>query len=317
MVFMATLGSLGEQEVIRRLEHLLPAPPSGVLGIGDDTAVVRNPGQPDLLYTTDAVIEGQHFTADADPYQVGHKAVGRVLSDIAAMGGQPRWLLVDVTAPPEMHVEDLEAIYRGMSALATASGAAIIGGDLAESERLSLHVFGVGDAPEGRAILRSTAQPKDVLVVTGRLGGSIHGRHLTFQPRLTEGVFLRDWATSMIDLSDGLATDIRHICGTSGVGALINLPEIPISRDVHDHEPDRTKLMHALTDGEDYELLFTVAPDDLLAFIKAWDAVFDAPCYPVGMMFAEPGVIKTIDQHNTIKDLDRNAFEHFRTPLDQ
>jgi thiamine-monophosphate kinase len=310
---MASLGKLGEHEVISRLEQLLPAPPDGTIGIGDDAAVVRKPGQPDRLYTTDAVIEGQHFAADADRFAVGHKAVARVLSDIAAMGGEPRWLLVDVVASPDMAMEELEAIYRGMSALAGETGATIIGGDLSESQELSLHVFGVGETPEGRALLRSTAETNDVLVVTGSLGGSNHGRHLTFKPRLAEGVFLRDWATALIDLSDGLATDIRHICGMSETGALINLPEIPISPDVHAHEPDHTKLMHALTDGEDYELLFTVSPDDFPAFVKAWDAEFSEACHRVGMLLPEAGVIKTIDAYNTIKDLDRKAFEHFRT----
>ena len=141
---MTTLRELGEREVIRRLARVLGKPPEGVLGIGDDTAVIPMGGDRDCLLTSDAVVEGTHFLPDTEPLRIGHKAIGRVLSDFAAMGGAPAWALVDLVAPASMEMERLEAIYLGARTLAGPHGLRIVGGDTASGPVLELHVFGMG-----------------------------------------------------------------------------------------------------------------------------------------------------------------------------
>ncbi|HEY8241525.1 MAG TPA: thiamine-phosphate kinase, partial [Kiritimatiellia bacterium] len=269
---MKTLGDIGEQALIKRLARRLPSPRGVAVGIGDDCAVVRVPGSAhDLVYTTDAVIEGTHFLKGTAPEKIGHKAVGRVLSDLAAMGSEPLYILINLVATRRTPLACVEEIYRGAARLCARHGAAIIGGDTSTGPVLELHVFGVGRVPRNRAVLRSGARAGDVIYVTGRLGGSIHGKHLTFDPRVREGQWLRNWATAMIDISDGLATDLRHITEASGVGAEILPARIPLAKNAKN-------LQSALSDGEDFELLFTVSQKKAAAFERAWHKSFRLLC---------------------------------------
>ena len=150
----------------------------------------------------------------------------------------------------------------------TSRCAAIIGGDTTESDRLEVHVFAAGTVPHGKARLRSGARPGDCLFVTGLLGGSRHGRHLSFEPRVREGQWLRDWATAMIDLSDGLATDLRHLATASGTGAELDAAAIPVAPAAG--AGIDAALAHALGDGEDFELLFTVTADHAPLVASRW-----------------------------------------------
>ena len=298
---MKTAGQIGERALIARLARRLRAGLHVSAGIGDDSAVVRVPGSKyDLLYTTDAVIEGAHFLRSAGAAGIGHKAAARVLSDIAAMGGEPMYLLVNLVCARGTSVARLEAVYRAMAATAERHGAAVIGGDTASGRVLELHVFGVGRVARGGALLRSGARRGDVIYVTGRLGGSIHGKHLTFQPRLREGQWLRGWATSMIDLSDGLATDLSHITAQSCAGA-----DVQAGR-VHARCARAAKnLAGALTDGEDFELLFTVPRKKSSAFEKAWRAKFKLACAAIGTISSRRGI--RMDG----RKMTASGFEHF------
>lgn len=308
---MTTLATLGEVEVIRRLARLVGRSDEVIVGIGDDVAVTRLEGlRDDLLLTSDAVIEGTHFLPSARPEQVGHKAIGRVLSDFAAMGGEPLWALVDLVAPPSTAWKRLEKIYRGAAKLGAKYGLVIVGGDTSQGPRLELHVFGVGRVPRGAAILRSGARAGDVIYVTGVLGGSLRGKHLTFEPRVEEGLWLREsqWAHAMIDISDGLARDLGHIAEESGVGAELDAERIPVSREARSFRDDPLK--HALFDGEDFELLFSVSPEKQKAFESSWRETFHLPCTAIGRMVRRKGL--WLREGGRVRRLPAGGFEHFR-----
>jgi thiamine-monophosphate kinase len=311
---METLGQLGEQEIIRRLTQGLPSHPGVIVGAGDDCAVVQS-GDPaqDLLLKVDAVIEGRHFTRETAPEKIGHKSVGRVLSDIAAMGGEPEHLLVSLVAPQDAGFDRVKQIYAGASALAARAGASLVGGGTASGPALELHVFGTGRAPHGKALLRSGARPGDIVLVTGELGGSAAGKHLDFDPRLREGRWLRESAfvTSMIDISDGLVTDLQHIADASGAGATLLEDSVPVSAAARAMRDDRTPLDHALYDGEDYELLFTVPEEKKAAFLAAWASSFKLPCTAIGYMTAKAGKVVLLNRDGASMTLHGGGFDHF------
>ncbi len=307
------LADLGEQNMLRRLCAHLPRRRDVIVGAGDDCAVLRSAGSRyDWLLKSDPVIEGKHFTTDTLARAIGHKALGRALSDIAAMGGEPLWTLVNIVAPPRTPAERILGIMRGLKALAGRCGMAVVGGDLSAGPVLEMHVFVVGRVGRGRAILRSGARPGDSLFVTGALGGSLAGRHLKFNPRLAEGRWLRGRARAMIDLSDGLATDLRHLIRSSRVGAELWLETIPIARAARLGVDRQTALRRALTDGEDYELLFTVAAAQAHSFERAWRKVFELPCTPIGVISGRRGLIETISTGGQRGRLTEEGFQHFR-----
>lgn len=310
---VTTLGQLGEKEAIRRLTQGLPLGKNVVCGPGDDCAVIRGTDE-DLVLTSDPVIEGIHFTPDAAPRGVGHKAVGRALSDLAAMGAVPTCALIDVVAPGTTPFTRIEGIYAGATRLAERYGLSLVGGDLSEGSVLELHVFAMGRVPSGTAVLRSGARAGDVMFVTGALGGSAAGRHLAFDPRIREGIWLREnrWARALIDVSDGLATDLRHIIESSHVGATLNLPEIPLSAACTDGTQDqRQQLDHALYDGEDFELLFTVAAENEAAFAGAWSATFELPCTPIGGITDREGELSVSNADGEPRPLAHEGYQHF------
>lgn len=291
------LRDLGENAILRRLLPLLPPGRHVAVGPGDDCAVVRLPGSPtDLLYTTDAVIERRHFPAWRDcapsgvtPAMIGRKALARTLSDIAAMGGTPLHALVDLVAPADLPVSFAIGLFRGMRTLALEHSVGIIGGDTAEGPALELHVTAVGTVPRGRAILRSTARPGDMIYVTGRLGASWrpgNKKQYNFLPRLAEGRFLLPWATSMMDLSDGLSTDLPRLLDASNAGASLDFDAIPLSPAAR-RTPD--PLTSALADGEDFELLFTIPARKRRPFETAWLRAFPRlPATPIGRILPDP-----------------------------
>lgn len=310
------LSQVGELDLIRRICRNLPRRADVAVGPGDDCAVVRAAGDRthDWLLKSDPVIENVHFTAQTPGRAIGHKALGRPLSDIAAMGGEAMWALVDVVAPAGVSAAAIGGIFRGLSALARRTGVAVVGGDVSAGPALELHVFVVGRVAKGKAILRSGAKPGDSLFVTGSLGGSLAGRHLRFVPRLPEGRWLgqRGWAAAMIDLSDGLATDLRHLLRRSRVGAELRLDAIPVSRAARRIGNSRASaLCHALTDGEDFELLFAVPAAKTAAFAKAWRRRFRLPCARIGIVTRRPGVIETVDARGRRGLLEATGYEHF------
>jgi thiamine-monophosphate kinase len=309
---METVEDLGENRLIARLQRLVPGRADVVTGIGDDCAVVRTGrgADYDLLLKSDPVIEGIHFTGDALPEAVGHKAIGRVLSDLAAMGGEPLWALIDLVVPARTPVERIERVYRGASRLARRHGLAIIGGDTSRGTTLELHVFAVGRVPRGQAVLRSGARPGEALYVTGVLGGSLAGRHLTFPPRVKEGQWLKRWATSMMDVSDGLAADVPRLAAASKVGMVLEAGRIPVSAAARRAGGGRSALDHALGDGEDFELLFTVKANQVAGFEKSWRQQHRLRCTRIGLVTREPGV-RVQDKTGDLQPLKLRGYEPF------
>ncbi len=308
---METLRDIGELGVIERIRGFLPGRQDLAVGAGDDCAVVSVGGSEDLVLTSDPVIEGVHFTIEASPEDIGRKALGRVLSDIASMGAEPRWVRIDVVAPGSTPVTVIDGIYRGLGALASEFSVAIAGGDMAEGSSLEIHVFGVGAVPKGESLLRSTAGAGDLLFVTGHLGGSSLGRHLQVEPRIREGLWLREWASAMIDVSDGLASDLRHITDMSGVGCNLNLERIPLSDAAQRMQDDRSAVEHALYDGEDFELLFTLPAATGDAFLKEWGAAFSLPCTEIGVITPDAGLIRCFDAGSDAVLLEQRGYTHF------
>jgi len=309
---MKRLAHTHEADFIRRLASRLSGDGDRrlLVGIGDDTAVWKCPGR-DLVLTSDAVIEGAHFLPGAEPARIGHKAVGRVLSDCAAMGAVPEALLINLIADPSHPPSWWEEVYRGANDLVTRFGAVIAGGDVSKGTPSALHVFALGTLA-ANPVTRAGAKAGDWLYVTGSLGGSILGRHLDFEPRIPEGRWLAEqgWATSMIDLSDGLATDLRHVLAQSGVGAILDAEAIPVSAAARSMNDGKSPLQHAITDGEDYELLFTIPDARAEAFEKAWAGEGLVTTTRIGTLTRDPDRIELREKDRTTHLMDWVGFDH-------
>ena len=309
---------MNEFELIARLTRSLPTNESVVVGPGDDCAVIEcgNVSR-QLLFKTDAVVEGIHFNADTPPEQIGHKALARCLSDIAAMAGTPTAALVTIALPKNFDSKVVERIYAGMNALAQRYGIAIVGGETTMNpERLLISISLLGSVPRGKAVLRSGAKVGDAIFVTGELGGSLAGKHLDFEPRLAEAIWLAEKFSvhAMMDVSDGLAGDLRHILNASGVGAELLKSAVPISRaaKVNAKRGDAAKpaFVAALTDGEDFELLFMVASRDAVPLLDAWKKQFsDIKLSCIGRVVSGEG-IRLRDQTG-IRPLQAHGYVHF------
>jgi thiamine-monophosphate kinase len=289
-----------------------------VVGAGDDCAVLDvGLGDRLMLFKTDAVVEGVHFTAAAAPEKVGHKALGRCLSDVAAMAGSPGAALITLGLPREFKLEYVEAVYAGMNALARRHQVAIVGGETTTSPGgIFISVALIGWVPRGKAVLRSGAEVGDAIFVTGELGGSLAGKHLEFEPRLAEARWLAQHFPphAMIDVSDGLAGDLRHILTASRLGAELLATSIPISREARRAakagSSAKPALLAALTDGEDFELLFTVASRDAVPLLDAWRKQFPAVALTcIGKIKAGEGI--TIRDKQGVRPLTANGYAHF------
>jgi thiamine-monophosphate kinase len=258
----------GEFAFIDWLRQRTPAAERVLLGPGDDTAAVAWSGRP-CLVTTDMLLEGSCFllkgNGAASPRRIGRKAMAVNLSDIAAMAGVPVCAVVSVGLPKHGGRALAEELYLGMRDMADQFDTAIVGGDTNTWDGpLVISVTVLGEPGPGGVIRRSGARPGDWLLVTGPLGGSIRGKHLDFTPRVREALALATLAPlrAMIDVSDGLAGDIAKLCAESGCGAVLWAEKIPVSDDARAMNDGRTPLEHALGDGEDFELVFAVAPED-------------------------------------------------------
>lgn len=234
------------------------------LGIGDDAALLASPGDKGVLVTNDVLMERVHFDLSiASPADVGRKALAVNLSDIAAMAGRPTAAFVGLVLPAEQGAGFADELMSGLMKLADEYDVAIAGGDTNIWDGPAvISVTLLGEPTNPGPVLRKGAQPGDWLLVTGALGGSLGGRHLHFSPRLHEAQYLNASVElhALIDLSDGLASDIQHILVESRVGAVLDQDSIPIHDDVDQELDDHQRLMHALSDGEDFELLMAVDP---------------------------------------------------------
>lgn len=264
------MKSIPEDDLLARLLPHLPGHPDLVVGPGDDCAAVRIPGVRDLmLLKTDCVVEDVHFLRSHDPARVGWKALARPLSDIAAMGGSPSHALVTIFSPPDLAPEYWEAFYRGLAKAARKFGVAIAGGELSRQPRgIAVSIALTGSVPTKQIVLRSGGAPGDLLFVTGKLGGSLAGHHLDFQPRIAEGQWLASKIrpSAMMDLSDGLSSDLPRLARASGCGFVVDDDSIPRRKG--------SSITNALCDGEDYELLFSVPPRRADKLIALWKKQF-------------------------------------------
>jgi len=269
-------------------------PPEVPVGIGDDCAALRIPPGRTALVTTDMLIAGVHFRPEeVKPRQVGHKAVARGLSDIAAMAGDALAVVVAMALPKSMSVSYLQELFMGMKSVADRFGVAIIGGDIATGDLpLTLTVTAIGAGEESSLALRSGARVRDMVLVTGELGGTMLGRHLSFLPRIEEAQWLSRAVAlhGMIDISDGLAADAGHIASESRVAIELWADAIPISRDAMTAavRVGGTALEHALHDGEDYELLFVTGAKQAAELVGRADLPVPVTC--IGEVVAGAGL---------------------------
>ena len=259
---------MAERGLIRYITELVSAdrPEWLTLGVGDDCAVITPPAGSPIVATTDMVIEGVHFEAGTAPELVGHKAMARGVSDVAAMAARPLCTLAAVCFGAAADEEWGRRLAHAMWQAAREFRAPLVGGDIASgADRLCITVTALGVAGPKGAVTRAGARAGDAVCVTGRLGGSILGRHLRFEPRIDAALALAATCDlhAMIDISDGLSTDALHVAEAGGHGIELQAAHVPISDDARTlaARTGREPLWHALNDGEDYELLFCIPPE--------------------------------------------------------
>ncbi len=263
-------GELGEDRLLAQLVARLPTRPEVIEGPGDDCAVVAGPEAGKLLLLkTDCVVEGIHFRPNERAAAVGGKALARVLSDFAAMSGLPQFALVTLIVPPEREARWTKELYRGLGRMADRFDVAIVGGETSgTSGPAVVSISAVGVVEKDRWVSRSGGEVGDALYVTGKLGGSIRRKHLSFVPRIAEA----RWLTknfrlhALMDLSDGLGADLPRLAQASKVGFEIDEKSLPKNRG--------SSVEQAISDGEDYELLFALSPNDSHSLEKRWRKKF-------------------------------------------
>ena len=276
---------------------------------GDDLAVLQLPGDCRLLVGADQVLDGVHVdSAIHAPRDIGRKAMNRNLSDCAAMACLPAAALVTFALPQDSGIEFARELYLGIEAAGAAFDCPIIGGDTGSwPGKLAVSVTILGNAAGIAPVQRSGAMPGDGIYVTGPLGGSILGRHMTFTPRISLARELAQIAIVhvMIDLSDGLSRDLAHLCRESCVGAVVQADKIPIHGDAETlaQRDSISAIDHALHDGEDYELLFAAPPTDELRSV-----IGKLGIYQIGLITDDKGV--SIDRDGSRNPLRPQSWEH-------
>lgn len=296
-----------ELSFIASLKHRFGERADVPIGIGDDAAVWR-PQQKDILITSDMLLDGKHFTVGKDPARlIGRKSLAVNLSDIAAMGGSAAVATVSLALPRNgLPKNFLREFYDGMAELAEQFNVGIVGGDTNSWEgAFAVSITVLGQAHKAGVVSRRGAMPGDIICVTGPLGGSIEGKHLSFAPRLTEVKTLLDrfLPHAMLDISDGLATDLRHICQASHCGAILFEHSIPLTSQAKLSEDP---LRAALCDGEDFELCVVVGEGDWLLWKDQVDA---GPLIQIGVIVETPGLFLK-DSHGGQRQLQWRGFEH-------
>ncbi len=301
------IRDIGELKLIERIAKKIRLDKTVAKGIGDDTAVIKWTGNKYLLFTCDMLIEDVHFKRrNVTPFQIGWKALARNLSDIAAMGGVPRYALVSIGIDPNLPVSFADGVFDGMNALAKKFKINIVGGDTSRSEKIVIDISLIGEVEKDKLSLRSGAREKDAIFVTGLLGGSIKSKHLNFTPRLDEArALVKNYKiNSMIDVSDGLLLDLRRILDASGVGALIYEDLIPVSSQAGSFK-------EAVTGGEDFELLFTMPPDEAERFMKSYLKKITIPVSLIGEITSKGRGYRLIGSDWKEKRIAKKGFLHF------
>jgi thiamine-monophosphate kinase len=331
------VSDIGEQGFVQFLSHEFTTDdPRVVKGIGDDTSVTLQDGERCLLTTTDVLVEGVHYSPSyTEPDLLGRKAVSTSLSDIAAMGGRPTFLLLSLSIPPGTSMEYLQSFYRGVRERMDEFGVTLIGGNTSSSPwGMTVGVVALGEVIRDEVVCRKGAAVGDTIYVTGHLGDSALGldllqagavqkvemprnlavmRHLDPTPRVRAGRVIaeRRLATAMIDISDGLLCDLRHLTEASGCGASITLPALPLSPQLRERiasNPDDIRL--PLAGGEDYELLFASPPENTSS-IHALAEEIDLPITPIGTIVPKEKGVAVLDENGEVVPIRAEGFDHF------
>ncbi len=326
------LSRLGEFGLIESIRRATPLGPGVRLGIGDDAAWVESRSG-SLLVTSDLLIEGVHFNLEwTSLFALGYKAVAVNLSDIAAMGGKPSYLVLALGIPADFDSDKVYEFYRGVKSLCSKTGLALVGGDTNVSKFLIISVCVIGDAPYP-PVRRSGAKLGNDIYVTGTLGDSALGfkllqrrakasdrrafaylvsRHHQPTPRLAVGALIarQHLATAMIDVSDGLLQDLGHICKASCVGAQISVAELPLS-DAYRAVAGKDGVRHALSGGEDYELLFCARQRDRTR-IKKLQKLIELPITRIGSCTSARRGITVLDNSGQRVSLLSKGYDHFK-----
>ncbi|GCE13194.1 thiamine-phosphate kinase [Tengunoibacter tsumagoiensis] len=336
-------SSLGEFELIARLTQGLHSRADVALGVGDDCALLELGGDLQLLATCDSQVEGVHFTLQtARPEQIGRKALAVNISDIAAMGGVPRYALISLILPQQIAIETLEGIYRGLQQEAERYELSLVGGNIASShgsKQLIIDITLLGTIERGRALLRSGAEVGDLLCITGQPGSSAAGlytlfhpdqpydatalisvqaTHHTPEPRVSAGRLLSRFSpqqvTAALDVSDGLSGDLQHLCERSHVGALVEQAKLPISQHLFAiaQAARRDPFAWILHGGEDYELLFTLKPSAQQEVLKALWAETGTPVSVIGAILPESEGLRIRLLDGREEALRAQSWDHLR-----
>jgi thiamine-monophosphate kinase len=335
----------GEFALIARLTASLPSRADVLVGVGDDCAVLDVGSEQALLVTCDSQVEGVHFTLrTATPWEIGRKALAVNLSDIAAMGGEPRYALISLHLPHGAAPEVVEGIYAGLRAEAEAFQTVIVGGNISgtgRAEGLALDITLLGRVERGRALTRGGARVGDTIFLTGYAGESAAGlhtllypghpypeearerlraRHRVPLPRVAEGRLLSRLGpaliTALIDISDGLSGDLAHICECSGVGARLEAARLPISSELRAvaTAAGQDPLQWVLHGGEDYELLFTVAAGHEEEVMAAFRAESETTITPIGEIIAAGEGLRLRRSDGSDEPLQLRSWDHLRLP---
>jgi thiamine-monophosphate kinase len=326
-----------ESEIIDRLRKRARTDPRVRIGIGDDAAVIETEGPTDLIVCCDLLVEGVHFRPEwTPPFLLGRKSLAVSLSDVAAMGGIPRFATTSIAIPAWCTSEFVDQFFDGLFELAEASGVSIIGGDTSSSrDSLFIDVSLIGECARGKAVGRRGARSGDRIFVSGSLGGSALGllvfqngfrlsdadsldplrnpalKHLSPEPRLALGrdIGKLSLATSMIDISDGLSTDLWHILDESKVGARIRAAAIPVGKSTVSIAVERgvDAIALALNSGEEYELLFTVNPSNVER-VKQLAESLGEQITEIGFVVESGGL--QLERDNTVVAIEPRGYQH-------
>jgi len=297
------LKDLGEFNLIERIAGTVKTSTRVIKGIGDDTAVLGYRKDKFLLFTCDMLIEDRHFYRRTPAYLVGKKSLSANISDIASMGGEPRFFLLSLGVPGSLDVRYVNDLYGGLRDTAKKFKIDLVGGDTINSRKIIIGIALLGEVEKKNLVLRSGAKKGDSIFITGNIGGSLKARHLNFTPRLKEARFLVNHfkVHSMIDSSDGLIQDLGHILKSSRKGALIHEKNISLSRDAKDFR-------HAIRDGEDFELVFTMSKVSGNRLMKIWP--FKTRLSKIGEITGGRG-LKLVRENGKEEILKAKGYRHF------
>jgi len=296
------INKIGEFGLIEKFKKLIKTDSSVIQGSGDDCAVMKLDKFNYQLFTCDMIVEDVDFTLKEKPYSIGRKSLGIQVSDIASCGGEPRYCVISLGLTPNINVEFVDELFKGMLDMAKKYHINIVGGDISKSRKLTIDVSMLGVVEKNNLVLRNGAKEGDIIFVTGSLGGSIRGKHLNFTPRLKEARYLvKNFRVhAMIDISDGLAQDLGHILKQSKVGAVLYEDLIPVAEEARNFN-------EALCMGEDFELLFTLPRKDARKIMRNKSIVFK----PIGEIMDKKQGLTLVDRNNKQRTIKPKGFRHF------